>query len=64
MEKLSARTPVGSSAYTVDKSLVLGYVAAERAAADTFEVESFGTRSPAVSIQRAAYDPDRTKILC
>jgi len=27
------------------------------------EVESFGRRTPASLIRRAAYDPDRTKIL-
>ena len=49
--------------YTVDRSLVLGYVPADMATADSFEVESFGRRTPASLIRRAAYDPERTKIL-
>ena len=58
------QTTSGNFGYTVGQSLVLGYVPAEQATADTFEVESFGTRTPAVRIRRTAYDPDRAKILC
>ena len=57
------QTTSGNFGYTVSKSLVLGYVPAEQATAGTFEVESFGKRTPAERIRRAAYDPDRTKIL-
>lgn len=56
------QTTSGNFGYTVGKSLVL-YIPAEKAAADTFEVESFGSRTPAARIPRAADDPDRTKIL-
>ena len=57
------QTTSGNFGYTVNKSLVLGYVPAEKATADTFEVESFGRRTRAEFIRRAAYDPDRIKIL-
>ena len=57
------QTTSGNFGYTVNRSLVLGYVPAEKATANTFEVESFGRRTPAERLTRAAYDPDRSKIL-
>ena len=42
------QTTSGNFGYTVDRSLVLGYVPADMATADSFEVESFfGRRTPA-----------------
>jgi 4-methylaminobutanoate oxidase (formaldehyde-forming) len=57
------QTTSGNFGYTVDRSLVLGYVPAEMATADGFEIESFAQRAPASVLARAAYDPDRTRIL-
>ena len=57
------QTTSGNFGYTVDRSLVLGYVPAEKATANNFEVESFGIRTPAERLTRAAYDPHRSKIL-
>ena len=57
------QTTSGNVGYSVGKSLVLGYVPSELADAETFEVESFGIRTTASPIERAAYDPERTKIL-
>jgi len=57
------QTTSGNYGYTVGRSLVLGYIPTEMATADTFEVESFGRRTPASLIIRAAYDPSRSRIL-
>ena len=57
------QTTSGNFGYTVGKSLVLGYVPAEMATTDSFEVESFGTRTAATRIRGAAYDPERANIL-
>ncbi len=54
----------GNFGYTVGKSLVLGYVPVEHIGSSVLEVESFGERSSATMLQRAAYDPKREKILC
>ena len=59
----AGQTTSGNFGYTVGKSLVLGYVPSEMATADTFAVESFGTRTPAARIRGAAYDPERANIL-
>ena len=53
----------GNIGYAVGQSLVLGYVPAELATADNFEVESFGTRTKATRLARAAYDPERANVL-
>ncbi len=53
----------GNFGYSVEKSLVLGYVPIEFALANDFEVEAFGQRSPANRIEGAPYDPERKSIL-
>jgi 4-methylaminobutanoate oxidase (formaldehyde-forming) len=58
------QTTSGNFGYTIGQSLVLGYVPMEKATGGSFEIESFGRRTAAARIRRAAYDPDRTKILC
>ncbi|MCP3973798.1 MAG: FAD-dependent oxidoreductase [bacterium] len=58
------QTTSGNFGYTVGHSLALGYVPSATATADSFEVESFGRRTPATRITRAAYDPNRNNILC
>lgn len=57
------QTTSGNYGYTIGQSLVLGYVPAELAAADTFEVECFGKRTRASRLSRAAYNPTRRRIL-
>jgi 4-methylaminobutanoate oxidase (formaldehyde-forming) len=57
------QTTSGNFGYSVGKSLVLGYLPRDLAARSAFDVEAFGRRSGAVRIDRAAYDPDRRKIL-
>ncbi|MCH8168245.1 MAG: FAD-dependent oxidoreductase [Proteobacteria bacterium] len=57
------QTTSGNFGYTVGKSLVLGYLPADLAARNAFEVEAFGRRSGAVRVVGAAYDPERRKIL-
>ena len=53
----------GNFGYSIEKSIVLGYVPIEQATADTYEVEAFGVRSPALRINHAPYDPERKNIL-
>ena len=53
----------GNFGYSIGKSIVLGYVPIEQATADTYEVEAFGVRSPALRINHAPYDPERKNIL-
>ena len=43
------QTTSGNYGYSVGKSLVLGYVPADRTTAEAFEVESFGKRTPCVA---------------
>ncbi|MCP3854191.1 MAG: hypothetical protein GY745_10465 [Actinomycetia bacterium] len=57
------QTTSGSFGYTVGRSLVLGYVPADLATMDRFEVEAFGERTGATRIRGAAYDPSRSRIL-
>ncbi|MFQ5785324.1 MAG: FAD-dependent oxidoreductase [Alphaproteobacteria bacterium] len=56
-------TTSGAYGYTVGKSIVLGYVPAEEAAHDIFEIEAFGETVPATRQPRALYDPGRERIL-
>ena len=56
-------TTSGGYGYTVGKSIVLGYVAAEEAAGDDYEIEAFCERIAARRHDRALYDPDRARIL-
>jgi 4-methylaminobutanoate oxidase (formaldehyde-forming) len=53
----------GNYGYSVDKSIVLGYVPEQLATAHDFEVEAFGKTSLATRIDGAPYDPGRQKIL-
>lgn len=62
--KAIAQTTSGNFGYSVGKSLVLGYLPAELANAQEFEIEAFGERSKASPIIGSAYDPKRQKILC
>jgi 4-methylaminobutanoate oxidase (formaldehyde-forming) len=57
------QTTSGNFGYTVGRSLVLGYLPADLATRNAFEVEAFGRRSGAVRIAGAAYDPERRRIL-
>jgi sarcosine dehydrogenase len=62
--KVVAQTTSGNFGYSVDKSLVLGYLPVELLKKSQFEVEAFGERCPALIVKGAAYDPGRKKILC
>ena len=62
--KVVAQTTSGNFGYSVDKSLVLGYLPVELLTQSRFEVEAFGERSFASLVKGAAYDPGRKKILC
>ena len=62
--KAITQTTSGNFGYSVDKSLVLGYLPTEFVDQNDFEVEAFGERSKAHLINGAAYDPQRQKILC
>ena len=56
-------TTSGGYGYTVDKSIVFGYVAADDAGHDDYEIEVFGEAIPATRQARALYDPKRERIL-
>ena len=56
-------TTSGGYGHTIGKSIVYGYVPAEHARHETYEIETFGRRVPAVRSARAPYDPERRKIL-
>jgi len=56
-------TTSGGYGHTIGKSIVYGYVPAEHAGHETYEIETFGRRVPAVRSPRAPYDPERRKIL-
>ena len=62
--RIVGRATSGNYGYTVEKSLVLGYLPVELLSADRFEVEAFGRRTGATRVKGAAYDPKRGKILC
>ena len=49
--------------HTIGKAVAFGYVAAEDAGHDDYEIEAFTTRHAARRIDGAAVDPQRTKIL-
>ena len=56
-------TTSGGYGHTIGKSIVYGYVPAEHAGHETYEIETFGRRVPARRSPRAPYDPERRKIL-
>jgi sarcosine dehydrogenase len=56
-------TSSGGYGHTIGKSIVYGYVPAEHAGHETYQIETFGRRVPAVQSPRAPYDPERRKIL-
>ena len=56
-------TSSGGFGHTVQKSIVYGYVPAEHAGHERYEIETFGRRVPATRSPRAPYDPERRKIL-
>ena len=56
------QTTSGNFGYTVNKSLVLGYLPSELATRNTFEVEAFGRKSKATRIKGAAYDSERWRV--
>jgi 4-methylaminobutanoate oxidase (formaldehyde-forming) len=62
--RIVGRATSGNYGYTVEKSLVLGYLPVELLSTDRFEVEAFGRRTAATRVKGAAYDPERRKILC
>jgi 4-methylaminobutanoate oxidase (formaldehyde-forming) len=49
--------------HTIGKAVALGYVPAEQAGHDDYEIEAFTRRHAAVRIGGAAVDPERKKIL-
>ena len=59
-----ALTTSGNYGYSVNKSLVLGYLPVEYLDQECFQIESFGQRSTACLIEGAIYDPKRKKVLC
>ena len=63
-DKPVAQTTSGNFGYTVNKSLVLGYLPVEHLGRNDFEVEAFGQRARAEMIDGSAYDPARRRILC
>ncbi|MFL5220001.1 MAG: glycine cleavage T C-terminal barrel domain-containing protein, partial [Microvirga sp.] len=56
-------TTSGGYGHTIAKSIVYGYVPAEHAGHETYEIETFGRRVPARRSAKAPYDPERRKIL-
>src|SRR4051812_18761314 len=56
-------TSSGGYGHTIQKSIVYGYVPAEHAGHERYEIETFGRRVPAVRSAKAPYDPERRKIL-
>ncbi len=56
-------TSSGGYGYTVGKPIVLGYLPAEEADHDDYEIESFCERVAARRHGRALYDPERKRIL-
>ncbi|MFL5182809.1 MAG: glycine cleavage T C-terminal barrel domain-containing protein, partial [Microvirga sp.] len=62
-ETLLGVTSSGGYGHTVGKSIVYGYVPAEHAGHETYEIETFGRRVPARRSAKAPYDPERRKIL-
>ena len=56
-------TTSGGFGYTVDRSIVYGYVATGDAGHDGYEIEVFGEAIPATRQARSLYDPRRERIL-
>jgi sarcosine dehydrogenase len=56
-------TSSGGFGHTIQKSIVYGYVPAEEAEAERYEIEAFMRRVPASRIDNAPYDPERKKLL-
>ena len=56
-------TSSGGYGHTVGKSIVYGYVAAEDAKSDRYEVEAFMRRVGATRSDKAPYDPERKTLL-
>ncbi len=59
-----AQSTSGNFGYSVDKSLVLGYLPVALLGRNEFAVEALGKRSSASVTRGAACDPKREKILC
>ena len=57
-------TSSGGFGHTVGKPIAYGYVPAEEAGHDDYEIEVHGEIYPAKRLTRAAYDPERKRILC
>jgi len=56
-------TSSGGFGHTIRKSIVFGYIPAEAAKAERYEIEAFMRRVPATRIDKAPYDPERKKLL-
>jgi len=56
-------TTSGNYGYTVGKSIVYGYLAAQEAGHSDFAIEVFGEVIPATRHERPLYDPGRERIL-
>ena len=61
--RVAGSTTSGNYGFTVNRSIVFGYLPAGHAQSGAFDVEAFGERSPAQRIDGCAYDPDRQRIL-
>jgi len=56
-------TSSGGYGYTIGKPIAYGYVPAEDAGHDDYEIEVHGEVYPAKRLARAAWDPDRERLL-
>ncbi len=56
-------TSSGNFGHTVGKSIVFGYVPAETAGHEDYQIEAFCERIPARRHDRPLYDPERARIL-
>jgi len=60
--KVIGVTSSGGFGHTVGKPIVFGYVPAEKAGFDLYEIEVFGKRYPARRQAKVPYDPERRKL--
>ena len=56
-------TSSGNYGHTLGQSIVFGYVPAEEAGHEDYEIEAFCERVPARRHDRPLYDPERRRLL-
>jgi 4-methylaminobutanoate oxidase (formaldehyde-forming) len=61
--KVVGVTSSGGFGHTIGRPILFGYVPADEAGYDLYEVEVFGKRYPARRHAKVPYDPERKKIL-